>query len=261
MPDDYDYSTYARTYDLEYGTMSSDLPFYVGLAKRTGGPVLELAIGTGRVAIPIAREGIPVYGLDSTPAMLGVLERKLEAEPDLPLGFVEGDMRDFDLTEHGPFPLVTCPARAFLHMLTVEDQLRCLENVRRHLADGGLFAGNIFFPSVAILNKRQNLVRTWEWSHEYEDPDTGEHVVVTELTRADSRWPRVIVKSRCESLDEEGVVTRTEIRDLVLTYIWPRELEHLLHRAGFELERLYGDFEGTPFSEGGDELVWVARKR
>ncbi|MHC4862006.1 MAG: class I SAM-dependent methyltransferase, partial [Planctomycetota bacterium] len=224
-------------------------------------PALELAVGTGRVAIPIARAGVPVVGLDITPEMLAVLAKKVEAEPDLPLEWVEGDMRDVDLTERGPFGLVYCPARAFLHHLTVEDQLACLANVRRHLPEGGVFAGNIFFPRVDLIHKRQNRVQAWEWSHEYEDPDTGERVLVTELARIDTRRQRIDVVNRCESLDERGIVTRTEMRDLVLTYLWPRELEHLLHRAGFTIEHLYGDFERTPFEEGGEELVWVARKR
>ena len=261
MPVEEKYAAYARTYDSEYGRLTEDIPFYVSLAKETGGPALEIAIGTGRVAIPIAREGIPVFGIDLTPEMLQVLEAKLSAEPGLPVTAIEADMREFDLTEHGPFGLIYCPGRVFLHMLEVKDQLAALANFRRHLADDGLFSGNIFFPRVDIIDKRQNRVRAWEWSHEYEDPDTGERTVVTEMTRVDSRTQRIVVLNRCESLDDTGRVTRTEMRDLVLTWIWPRELEHLLRRAGFELVHLYGDFERTPFSEGGDEMVWLARRR
>lgn len=255
------YAAFARTYDIEYGLMTEDIPFYVSLAKETGGPALEVAVGTGRVAIPIAREGVPVFGVDNTPEMLGVLRGKLEAEPGLTVTVCEADMRDFDLTEHGPFGLIYCPGRVFLHMLEVTDQLAALANFRRHLRDDGLFAGNVFFPRVDLIDKGQSRVRAWEWSHEYEDPDSGQRTISTFMARHDSRTQRVSVLMRCDSLDEAGRVTGAEVRDVTLTWIWPRELEHLLHRAGFELVDLYGDFERTPFEEGGDEMVWLARRR
>jgi SAM-dependent methyltransferase len=253
------YDAFARTYDVEYGKFFDDIPFYVNLAKETGGPALEIAIGTGRVAIPIAREGVSVVGVDSSPAMLERLRRKLEAEPGLAVTAIEGDMRDFDARDHGPFALAYCPARGFLHMLTVEDQLRALENVRSHLAEGGRFTGNIFFPSVSILARGEGPSPAWTIENEYVDPDSGRRVIVSMLNRADTRSQRIHVINRVEQLSEAGEVVRTDVREIVLTYLWPRELEHLLARAGFELEALYGDYRGTPFADGGGELVWVAR--
>ena len=258
---EHDYSIYARTYDLEYGLTKRDIPFYVDLAKRAGGPVLELAVGTGRVAMKIAREGIAVHGLDVTRAMLEVARAKLAAEPDLPVTLHEADMRTFDLAEHGPFRLISVPARAFLHMLTIEDQLAALARIRAHLADDGVFAGSVFVPSHPILARNSAGGLSWRAIHDYVDPESGNRVDVYELARADTARQRIEVRVRCEEVGPGGELVRTHFRDLTLTWIHPRELEHLLWRAGFELEALYGDFEGTPLSEGGAEMVWVARPR
>jgi SAM-dependent methyltransferase len=255
-----EYDVYAKTYDLEYGLLSDDLPFYLDLAKRSGGPALELAVGTGRVALHLARAGIPVLGVDGSPAMLEVLAEKLAAEPELPLAFALGDMRDFDATEHGPFPLIYVPGRAFLHLLTIEDQFKGLANVARHLADDGIFAGNFFFPSVELLHRRQNLPPPKMPNGEFTDPETGLRVRAYEIPKADTYRQRVDVINRLEYENADGEVVKIRNRDLTLTYIWPRELEHLFARAGFTITELYQDFKMTPFGPGGGELVWVAKK-
>lgn len=258
---DYEYRRYAKTYDLEYGTKTDDIPFYVDLAKRTGGPALELAVGTGRVAIPVARAGVEVHGLDVTEEMLDVARSKLAAEPDLPLTLHRADMRTADLTANGPFRLVYVPARAFLHMLTVEDQLAALANVRRHLAPDGLFAGNVFFPRHETIARNTGTWCVSRHSHEYVRPESGNPVRVQELAIAHPRTQRIDVQTRAEEIGPGGEVVRTEIRDLHLAWIHPRELEHLLWRGGFEIVDLFGDFAGTPLNEGGDEMVFVARLR
>jgi ubiquinone/menaquinone biosynthesis C-methylase UbiE len=254
------YAPFARTYDLEYGKLETDLPFYTDLARETGGPVLEMAVGTGRVAIPIAREGLRVFGIDSCPEMLTVLAKKLENEPGLPITWVEADMRDFDLSEMGPFKLITCPARAFLHMVTVEDQLAALSCVRRHLDDDGIFAGNMFFPGLEIIRRGFRGPHSWVYGDEYVDPDTGLRVVISHMNRHDPRTQFIRAQFRHEHMSESGEVVKTEVHTLEMSWIWPRELEHLFARAGLRIETLYGDFDRTPFPEASNEMLWVARK-
>ena len=169
-------------------------------------------------------------------------------------------MRDFDATEHGPFPLIYVPARAFLHLLTIEDQLKALANVSRHLADDGLFAGNFFFPAVDLLHRRQNRPPPKVQNGEFADPETGLLVRAYDFPKADTYRQRVDVINRLEYENEDGEVVKIRNRNLALTYIWPRELEHLFARAGFEIVELYGDFKMTPFGPGCNELVWVAKK-
>jgi SAM-dependent methyltransferase len=256
-----DYDVFARTYDREFGKLTDDLGFYTDLAGETGGPALEMAVGTGRVALAVARAGTPVVGVDASPAMLAKLREKLEAEPDLPVTAVRGDMRTADVTDRGPFGLVYCPARAFLHLLTVEDQLAAVRNARRHLREDGLFAGNVFWPRVDLLSRRSGSGEGFVAYGEFEDPDSGRRAITYESSRVDLRRHLIRATFRAEELTDTGEIARTELRDVVLTWIWPRELEHLLWRAGFELAALYGDFERTPFEEGGGELVWIARRR
>jgi ubiquinone/menaquinone biosynthesis C-methylase UbiE len=139
----------AEAYDADMGAEAdamNDTPFYLALAREAaarGLAVLELACGTGRVTLPIAREGIEVVGLDSAPAMLDVARRKAAAE-DLDVTWIEADMRDFDLGRR--FGLIIIPYRSFLHLLTDADQAACLAAVYRHLIPGGRFALNFFAP-------------------------------------------------------------------------------------------------------------------
>jgi ubiquinone/menaquinone biosynthesis C-methylase UbiE len=140
----------AAAYDDESPGLPGDVDFYVGLAREAaaaGHAVLELASGTGRVAIPIARKGISIVGLDRSPAMLQHARQKGEGLANLRL--IEGDMRDFHLDER--FGLVFIPYRSFLHLLTVEDQKACLACIREHLVEGGRFALNFFNPNVVMI--------------------------------------------------------------------------------------------------------------
>jgi SAM-dependent methyltransferase len=255
------YAPFARSYDLEYGALRDDLAFYGDLAERLGGPVLELAIGTGRVAMPIARAGVPVVGIDTCPEMLAVLAEKVAAEPGLDITWDEGDMRSFDLHADGPFPLVICPGRAFLHCVTVEDQLNALACVWHHLEEGGRFAANFFFPDIGLIERFSRGASGWEHGHEYADPGDGHRVLVSHRNHHDPRTQTIHAQLRCEHLSADGDVVRTEIREHLLCWIWPRELEHLLARAGFELEQMAGDYDGTPYPEAAREILFVARKR
>ena len=116
------------------------MAFFVAAAKESGGPVLEVGSGTGRILIPTAREGIEITGLDLSDHMLDICREALNNEPkDVQdrVTLIKGDMRDFDLKK--TFSLVTTPFRPFQHLLTVEDQINCLNSIRRHLNPGGVF--------------------------------------------------------------------------------------------------------------------------
>src|SRR5215469_9238619 len=142
----------AKYYDEAYATKEDlvDRDFYVDLAKRVGGPVLELACGTGRILLPIAREGIAIHGVDLSGAMLNVLRNNLKREPkdvrEL-VSVVEGDMRNF--RSNRQYPLVIIPFRPLQHMYTVEDQLAALNTAAFHLEEDGVLAFDVFFPRFA----------------------------------------------------------------------------------------------------------------
>jgi SAM-dependent methyltransferase len=159
----------AEAYDADMGAAAdamNDVPFYLRLARQSadaGHAVLDLGCGTGRVTLPIAREGIETVGLDNAPAMLDVARRKAAAEA-LDVPWIEADMRDFQIDRS--FGLIIIPYRSFLHLLTGEDQMSCLASVREHLVPGGRFALNFFTPRfrdersspvISRLNKRMRL--------------------------------------------------------------------------------------------------------
>ncbi len=250
-----------EVYDARAQGVPGDVEFFLGLAQdaeAAGHPVLELATGTGRVAIPIARAGIRVVGLDASKEMLAQAAKK---SSDLDnVRWVEGDMTAFDLPEK--FGLAFIPFRSFQHLLTVEAQLSCLSCIHDHLVPGGRLAFDVFNPDLVIMGqwlgakrgglqkrrddyvspKSERVVKAWE-THDYH-PANQE----VEATFID------------EELDDDGVVVSKVYRGLRLRYVFRFEMEHLLARTGFEIEDLFGDCYGAPFTDTSPEMVFVARK-
>ncbi len=245
-------------YDAQAQGVPGDVEFYLALAKRAQAanqPVLELACGTGRVAIPIAREGVSIVGLDQSQAML---ERAREKSAELDSArWVEGDMRDFALPER--FGLVFIAYRSFQHMLTIDDQLSCLGCIHRHLAPGGRLAINIFNPDIVAIGQWLTAKKGSLQRRRGEAP--SERGAVRWETRTYRPASQEVESTFLdEDLSDEGAVISRVYRDLKLRYIFRFEMEHLLARAGFEIEALYGDHYGRPFEDTSPEMVWVARR-
>ena len=218
---------FAESYDRWSADMTEDVPFYVGLAREADGPVVELAVGTGRVAIPVAEAiGGTVIGIDSSPAMLAQAQ---EAGGDL-LDLRLGDMRDLRLEE--PAALVYCPARSLLHLPRWADRRRVFERVAEGLLPGGRFAWNAFAFDHAIAARLDGLRQ--------EDP-------VPHTLRYD------VGDSRVDIVLDSGETSS-------LWWATRNEWLGLLDVSGLEVEALYGWFDRRPFDAESRELVWVARK-
>ena len=244
------YDSMARFYDAAYAQLRSpeDVAFYRDLAVASCGPVLELGVGTGRVLLPIAELGIPVTGVDSSPRMLQALRVK-RFPPTLRL--LCAPMQDFDLGADR-FTLIYAAFRSFQHLLEVEDQLRCLACVRRHLAPGGTFAFDVFAPRFDLL--AQGVCPEIEEARFELDGDTVvRHVRVS----TDAALQRLHVALRHER-SRGGELVANECVPLTLRYFFHYELEHLLARAGFSAE-FYGGFDRRPFDHVSGETVVVAR--
>jgi SAM-dependent methyltransferase len=256
-----EYMSIAELYDhvLPYRERQ-DVGFFVEAAKEYGGPVLEVGCGTGRVLIPTARAGVAITGLDLSPHMLEVCRRKLAAEPEevlMRVNLVEEDMRKFELGK--TFRLVTLPFRPFQHLTTVEDQLASLGCIRRHLAEDGKLILDIFNPSL------ESLARTTFGEEVSEEP---------EFSMQDGR--RVIRRHKVVSRDEPNQINFVEliyyvshpdgrkerlVQAFPMRYLFRFEAEHLLARAGFEVEQLYADYDKSPYgSKYPGELIFVAGK-
>ena len=220
-----------------------DVAFYVGLAKESGGPVLELGCGTGRVLIPTARAGIQITGLDLSEHMLDICRQKLGQEaPDVQarVQLAHADIRGFDMGRR--FRLSTIPFRPFQHLVTVEEQLACLSCVHRHLEPGGRLALDVFNPRLSRLVAEQ------------EEHDEGPPFLMP-----DGR--SVVRKSQNASIDLKNQIINVEltyyithadgrqerfVHAFLFRYFFRYEMEHLLARAGFEVEALYSDFDRSP---------------
>lgn len=244
-------------YDLMFpATLGGDVEWYRRRAKECGGPVLELGAGTGRVALPIARDGVPIHALDASPDMLRRLRQKLAQEPPEVrdrVTVVEGDMRRFQLPER--FALVIAPFRAFLHNLTDEDRVACARRVREHLRHGGCFAFNVFHPSLEFMAQNAGLLKgAWRSIGTYDQPDGG-FVVRSENTKFDAVRHVLHAQLRYEEYGADGVLTRTSMHRLDLAYLFPDEIRSVLERAGFQTIRIGGGFEGHAVEHENDELV------
>jgi ubiquinone/menaquinone biosynthesis C-methylase UbiE len=221
---------FADRYDEWSAEMTEDVPFYVELAREADGPIVELAVGSGRVAIPVAEAtGRPVLGIDTSPAMLAqARERATAAGVELELR--EGDMRELELDE--PAGLVYCPFRGLLHVPTWPDRRRVFERVAASLQPGGRFAWNAFAFDHAIAARLDG-------QHQDEPvPHSNRYAV------GDNRIDI--------TLDDDGTSS--------LWWATKNEWLGLIDVAGLEVEALYGDFDKRPFDDESREYVWVTRR-
>jgi SAM-dependent methyltransferase len=255
-----EYDEVADLYDhVDTYEYRADVPFWLGMAEERGGPVLELGCGTGRVLIPLARAGVEVVGLDLSKAMLDVCRQALAAEPDevrARVELVQGDLRDFDLDRE--FPLIISPFRPFQHLITVREQMECLDCVRRHLSAEGRFVLDIFNPSIEHLADPLKLE---------EEVDVNDKVLPD--GRRVTRTVRIVANDYLEQYRDVELVyyvahpdgrKQRLVHRFLMRYLFRYEVEHLLVRCGLELETVYADYERSPYgTQYPGELVCVVR--
>jgi ubiquinone/menaquinone biosynthesis C-methylase UbiE len=222
---------FASRYEEWSAHMTADIAFYVALAREADGPLVELAVGNGRVAVPVAQAtGRPVIGIDSSPAMLERARSRARAA-GVELDLREGDMRDLAVGQ--PAALIYCPFRALLHLPTWADRRRTFQRVAVSLQPGGRFAWNAF-----------------AFDHRIAARYDGQH--------QDEPVPHTI---RYSVGDNRIDITLDGGGKSSLWWATKNEWLGLLDVAGLELEALYGGFAGEPFDDDSREYVFVARQR
>jgi len=255
------YQVAAKYYDHAYAAKPDlvDLPFYLNLAREIGGPVLELACGTGRVLLPTARAGIEIHGLDNSTAMLQILRANLEREPSEVRNRVSifaGDIRSFRAPKK--YRLVTIPFRPMQHMHTLDDQLNALRTAAAHLDHNGILAFDVFYPKYDLLATGMGEeILELEWRP---GPDPAR--VVRRFFRKDSldkiqqNFTATFFYRTCvgETLVEE------ESEAFKMTYYTYPQLRALFLLAELEPVAEYGSFEKAPLNNQSDEMIFILRR-
>ena len=223
------YEAAADLYDRTFGRAElegerGDIAFYVQEARQAGSTVLELGCGTGRVLIPIAHAGVPVVGLDSSPAMLSAARKKVA------------------------------------RLREATRQRMALGRIRDHLTEEGRLVFNIFDPRLDMIashlgHRGNSLEKDSEFTH----PETGRQVVGWVRRRFDAAKQTIEEERLFEELEAGGRVVSWTHATLALRWVYRYEMEHLLELSGFAVEALYGGFDRGPFHHGGEQ-VWVARR-
>ena len=254
------YGRMARFYDDDYAAAGrdEDIAFYTSLAAETGGPVLEMGCGSGRNLLPIARSGIAVHGVDSSPAMLRALRDKLRLEPPDVRGRVRvtpGDIRTTRLAER--FRLVTAPFRVAQHLLHLDDRRAWLRNVARHLEADGSFCFDVLNPDPDLLSRPHENDRAIERAI----PSTSQVVVRGVRTRPGA-IPGALEVDYTWRVERADIATTEESHARLVFHLYTRsELESLLAEAGFEIRAYWGSFGRESFGPDSTDHVILCRQR
>jgi SAM-dependent methyltransferase len=242
------YDALARYYELEYSDYFTDIDFYVQLLRRTGGPFLDLACGTGRVALALADEGYEVVGVDSSAAMLAIARKKAAARIEL----VQGDLRTFELGRR--FPLVAVTLNSFMHLTEVEDQIAALQRMAQHLApDGRAVVSTINPYSVSLHDMEAKLI------HEFTKWDPAAESWVTKLSARDVDTVEQVEHvtyfyDEVKAGNVQRLVTTLDFR-----YTYRYELELLMRQAGLDPIAVYGSYDLESYEITSPALIVVAK--
>lgn len=249
----------ALMYDESMSDWPGEIDYYLKLANAAGEkghPILDIACGTGRVALRLAQTGVRVVGMDLAPDMLTVAQQKTQGLPNV--RWVQADMRSFDLGEQ--FGLVIIPVHSFQFMLTPQAQMDCLKAIRRHLLPGGL-----------LVVHCDQIDHTWmgeirpEKNPPFEAAGIDIHPQTGARMRTQLKWvyerstqTATLYKAWEELGEEDTVINRLELEPMPMHVVFRFEMEHLLCRAGLDVLHTYGDFYEHPYGEDSTNMIWVA---
>jgi SAM-dependent methyltransferase len=249
----------ARLYDVDLLDDPGDLDLYRALAGRTGGPVLELAVGSGRIAVPLAADGLQVTGVDRDAAMLQRARRRAAAAgvPESRLTLVHGDLRDPAVADEAAFGLAFVALNSLMLLATRADQGDAVGALARALAPGGLGAVDVWLPDADDLARFDGrLVLEYVRA----DPASGRTVMKSASARHDAATATVDLIAFHDELGPDGAPVR-HVRQDRLRLVSADDLVAFAEAARLEVEVVTGDYDLTPLGPGSDRAILVARKR
>jgi SAM-dependent methyltransferase len=257
-----------QDYDLEHEADDEDIDFYVGLLRRLRPRrVLELASGSGRVTVPLARLApaldCEIVGLEIAGTMLGEAERKrgsLDAAARERLTFVRGDIREWRADR--PFDLIITPCSSLSHLLTVDDQLAAWRRAHGNLTAGGRFVADLTMPNLPVYAESMQTPprTTLEIDIDTYDPNAGTRLLRYKTTRYLPDEQRAEIRFLYDKFPDGAGVDRF-ISDFDCHVYYPREVELLFRCTGFGIEARYGDYHGRPLRPSSRMMIVVGRRQ
>lgn len=251
------YDVFADFYDRWHKDYPQDIPLWLEYAKKFGSPVLELACGTGRVLIPVAREGIEISGLDSSGKMVKKAKENITKEPQEVqdrMKLITADMRDFQLDQK--FNLALVIFNSFQHLMTIEDQDRCLRCVYRHLEDKGRLIITVFNPD---LTRPEGVIRRDGDPAVKDYPEKGDRLDISYYQFFNHREQKTDVHYLLDVQKPGKELFRRKIT-FTVHYFFPTEFERMLISNGFVVEDLFGDYNKSEFTRRSPFMIFVAKK-
>jgi SAM-dependent methyltransferase len=242
----------AALYDYEYRRRRADVTFYRELAKRRGGPILDLGCGSGRVTVPLARDGHHVHGIDQSASMLAKLRARIAQLPTAAaqrITVATGDLCTFDVP--GRYPLAIAAFNVLEHLYTRGELHACLQRVAAALAPGGSFAFDVQMPDLAWLIR--DPAKRWAKTR-FTDPVTGRAMFYSTNHDYDPVGQIANIRIYYDPVDGKGP---TKIVKLSQRKYFPAELEALVAHAGFRVVERYGDFAWRPLDGGAESQVLI----
>lgn len=251
----------AELYDLYVGDWRGEIDFYLSMAQQAqanGGAVLEVACGTGRVAIRLAQAGIDVTGLDRSAAMLDIARSKSAGLNNI--RWVQADMRDFELYQQ--FGLAIIPGHAFQNIHTAADQVACLTCIHGHLAPDGTLVVHLDHQEMDWLGDiGQRPFADMEYGKKLTHPTTGQTYRMVYSWAYERSTQTAIFEKAWELVGTDDVVLeRFDNQPVRLHCVFRSEMEHAAHRAGFAVEAVYGDFLRNDLDDNSSEMIWILKR-
>jgi SAM-dependent methyltransferase len=251
---------YADTYDEAVPDWPGEMDFWRSYAdgiRAKGERLLDVACGTGRIGIRLAQEGAAVTGLDLSQKMLDVAKQKSAGIPGM--HWVQSDMCSFDLAEE--FGLAIIGGHAFMNLNTVEQQLGCLQSIRRHLEPGGRLIVHLDHQDLGwlgdLMGEKGGVL---ELDKEFTHPRTGHRIRQSQAWRYEPATQTNVSVMLWEEVDDNGrVLDSLQSEPQRFHCMFRYEMEHLLVRAGYQVEALYGDFFRHGLEDRSPSMIWVAR--
>jgi ubiquinone/menaquinone biosynthesis C-methylase UbiE len=237
-------------YDLQYENYMSDFPLLLEWAKRQGGPIVDLACGTGRTAIPLAEQGFEIIGVDLNEGMLNRAKEKAKTKK-LRIEWILQDCTKLSLHTTCPFMYMT--GNSFQHFLTNESQDQLLKSAHRHLDENGIFIFGTRFPKLSELLYKEESTQIYidARNRKVTERTTEEYNPLTQI---------LLCTSTREILNDQGEITSVERDSIALRYVFPKEMERLLQQNGFTILHVYGSWNKDPLGEASNEMIYVCKK-